>query len=318
MGLRYRKSIKLAPGVKVNLNKNSTSVTFGGKGLHKTISSTGRTTTTVGIPGTGLSYSETKTRKKSENVERPTELPDVGPLTLDEGNGEKKPKKKKKGCGCLSFIILILIVLFAIAECTPLTVEKISIGAHQAVMDINANQTLEITTEPDSAATDGATISKMSVISSNEDVLNGEIDDGELVISSTSIEGTATIYIKADDANSNKVKITVADKEKQKEESRAKEESKAKKESEEREASRAKKESQEQESREQALEESRKQEEAAAAAAQTTQEQETYVYVSQTGSKYHSSSSCSNMNNPSHVPLSRAKQMGLTPCKKCY
>ena len=36
MGLRFRKSFKVAPGVKVNLNKKSTSVTFGGKGVHKT------------------------------------------------------------------------------------------------------------------------------------------------------------------------------------------------------------------------------------------------------------------------------------------
>ena len=31
MGIRFRKSLKLAPGVKLNLNKKSTSVTLGGK-----------------------------------------------------------------------------------------------------------------------------------------------------------------------------------------------------------------------------------------------------------------------------------------------
>ena len=39
MGLRFRKSVKVAPGVKLNLNKKSTSVTFGGKGAHYTVSS---------------------------------------------------------------------------------------------------------------------------------------------------------------------------------------------------------------------------------------------------------------------------------------
>ena len=53
MSLRFRKSFKIAPGVKLNLNKKSTSVTFGGKGFHHTISSSGRKTTSVGIPGTG-------------------------------------------------------------------------------------------------------------------------------------------------------------------------------------------------------------------------------------------------------------------------
>ena len=56
MGLRFRKSFKVAPGVKVNLNKKSTSVTFGGKGVHKTYSSSGKRTTSVGIPGTGAYY----------------------------------------------------------------------------------------------------------------------------------------------------------------------------------------------------------------------------------------------------------------------
>ena len=56
MGLKFRKSFKVAPGVKVNLNKKSTSVTFGGKGVHKTYSSSGKKTTSVGIPGTGAYY----------------------------------------------------------------------------------------------------------------------------------------------------------------------------------------------------------------------------------------------------------------------
>lgn len=56
MGLRFRKSFKVAPGVKVNLNKKSTSITFGGKGVHKTYSSSGKKTTSVGIPGTGAYY----------------------------------------------------------------------------------------------------------------------------------------------------------------------------------------------------------------------------------------------------------------------
>lgn len=36
------------------------------------------------------------------------------------------------------------------------------------------------------------------------------------------------------------------------------------------------------------------------------------------GTKYHSRSSCSNMDNPSHVPLSTAISRGFTPCKRCH
>lgn len=56
MELRFRKSVKIAPGVKVNLNKKSTSITFCGKGVHRTISSTGKKTTSVGLPGSGAYY----------------------------------------------------------------------------------------------------------------------------------------------------------------------------------------------------------------------------------------------------------------------
>lgn len=60
MSLRYRKSIKIAPGVKVNLNKKSASVTLGGKGFHKTYNTNGQTTTSVNLPVNGLSYTDRK------------------------------------------------------------------------------------------------------------------------------------------------------------------------------------------------------------------------------------------------------------------
>ena len=56
MGLRFRKSIKLLPGVKLNLGTKSASVSVGKKGIHQSFSTTGRTTTSIGIPGTGVSY----------------------------------------------------------------------------------------------------------------------------------------------------------------------------------------------------------------------------------------------------------------------
>ena len=37
--LRFRRSFKIAPGVKFNLNKNSTSITFGKRGMHYTVNS---------------------------------------------------------------------------------------------------------------------------------------------------------------------------------------------------------------------------------------------------------------------------------------
>lgn len=44
---------------------------------------------------------------------------------------------------------------------------------------------------------------------------------------------------------------------------------------------------------------------------------EAYVWVSKTGSKYHSRSNCSNMKNPSQMLRSTAISKGLNPCKVC-
>lgn len=67
MGLRFRKSIKLGKGVRLNINKNSIGVSMGTRGARVSINSKGRKTTTVGIPGTGLSYSSTTSIGSKKN-----------------------------------------------------------------------------------------------------------------------------------------------------------------------------------------------------------------------------------------------------------
>ena len=52
---RFRRSIKIAPGIKINLNKKSTSLTIGRRGVHTTINGSG-VRNTIGLPGSGLSY----------------------------------------------------------------------------------------------------------------------------------------------------------------------------------------------------------------------------------------------------------------------
>ena len=64
MGLCFRKSITIAPGVRVNLSKSGPSISFGKKGIRETISATGKSTTTLGIPGTGVYYKKSFDLKK--------------------------------------------------------------------------------------------------------------------------------------------------------------------------------------------------------------------------------------------------------------
>lgn len=68
MGLRFRRSVKIAPGVKINLNKKSVSATIGTKGVHVTKNSNGRKTTTVNLPVKGLYYTTTSTTAKNRHA----------------------------------------------------------------------------------------------------------------------------------------------------------------------------------------------------------------------------------------------------------
>ena len=43
-----------------------------------------------------------------------------------------------------------------------------------------------------------------------------------------------------------------------------------------------------------------------------------YVWVSRSGSKYHSYAGCSGMKNPSKIKKADAVSKGYTACKKCY
>jgi len=51
MPITFRKSIRIFPGVKLNLGRRSRSVTIGPKWFKRTYSSTGRTTTSADLPG---------------------------------------------------------------------------------------------------------------------------------------------------------------------------------------------------------------------------------------------------------------------------
>lgn len=57
MGLRFRRSLRLLPGVRLNISKSSMSISLGGPGATANVSSRGIYGTT-GIPGTGISIRE--------------------------------------------------------------------------------------------------------------------------------------------------------------------------------------------------------------------------------------------------------------------
>lgn len=64
MPVTYRKSIRVLPGVRLNINRKSWSVTVGPRnGPKKTFSSTGRDTTSMDLPG-GFGWRTTRRRDR--------------------------------------------------------------------------------------------------------------------------------------------------------------------------------------------------------------------------------------------------------------
>lgn len=103
MVLRFRRSVKIAPGVRLNMSKSGPSLSVGGRGTTVNLSKRG-TRTTVGIPGTGLSYTsnsrtskpssqrrlelEEKQRQRADALARVNvSIDDSGVLTCLDGNG---------------------------------------------------------------------------------------------------------------------------------------------------------------------------------------------------------------------------------------
>lgn len=86
MGFRFRKSVKIAPGVRLNLGKKSTGISFGGKGMGVSINSKTGTTGRISIPGTGLSYTSGPGSHKHKAWE--TKATAASPRQRENGKGK--------------------------------------------------------------------------------------------------------------------------------------------------------------------------------------------------------------------------------------
>lgn len=111
MAFRFRKSIKIAPGIRVNLNKKSASVRIGPRGAGYTISSTGQKRVSASLPGSGLSYSEVVSPKRAPTSSHtPAQL--VG---SDRNPASKGP-----------VVFLLLAVVFGVGWCSSRSKDSVS------------------------------------------------------------------------------------------------------------------------------------------------------------------------------------------------
>jgi len=68
MGWRFSRRIRILPGIRVNLSRSGVSTSVGGRGFWFTTGN-GRRRTTVGLPGSGLSYTTVRTQHGDRPVE---------------------------------------------------------------------------------------------------------------------------------------------------------------------------------------------------------------------------------------------------------
>lgn len=100
MTLRFRKSIAVMPGVRLNLGKRGLSVRIGTRGFGHTIGTSGRRTT-IGLPGSGVSFTKVHRRVPQGVAARSYDAP-AAPDTRQEqhhaGNqkAEIKPGRDRR------------------------------------------------------------------------------------------------------------------------------------------------------------------------------------------------------------------------------
>ncbi len=98
MGFRFRKSVRIAPGVRLNFSKKGlSSLSVGRPGATVNMNADGAKTT-LGLPGTGLSYSTKRTAARSG-----AELDAPG-----AGVSERAPRKP----GLVVWLILGVVAFF--------------------------------------------------------------------------------------------------------------------------------------------------------------------------------------------------------------
>lgn len=327
MGFRFRKSVKIAPGVRLNIGKKSVGISAGVKGARVSVNSSGRKTTTVGLPGTGLSYSKTEKIGGSKTSTRSSSSNNAQPIRPDLPPAQPLEEKKKKGCcGCAVYAFIALLIIGALGSCIGGTEDKdkqtdTGDGTQAAVItqltqtsdavteiDLGSSQTLTYTVDPSdfemTADAVYATTSDSDVLTVSAECLS---DPARVEVTLTGkAAGTANYTIRAAEGDAQQTgQITVHDQ--AAEQAAAEAEAKAKAEQEAAEKAAAEKAAQEQAAAEAAAAQQAAQEQAAAQQSET-------VYVTPSGKRWHRSASCAGKN-------ARAVTMdqvgGRTPCQKC-
>lgn len=334
MGMRYRKSIGLGKGVRLNVGKGSLGISAGVKGAHVSVNSKRGVTTSVGAPGTGVSYSKTRGwggKGAESDAGMPcTETSGWGGNGAGSGaGGPKPPSNKLVRIAVWAIIISVLIIAFC-GIYSFLSGGGSDAPAHPAQSTVSTSAdtgTNGDTSAPGSTTTDvtitqGSQAAPIDVIAGGvETYLEGlgypvssirKVSDHNRVECVVTVPGLSDSDGSAKPANWSDVQtdlvslaagaqsavtdqgdytVLVYVQSANGDNLLAADSSKVIYD---------------------------KFQAAADAAAAKDQAAEKTVYVSATGSKYHSKPDCGNMSSAKEITLSEAQSRGLTACSRCW
>ncbi|MEA5134618.1 MAG: DUF4236 domain-containing protein [Candidatus Fimivivens sp.] len=334
MGFRFNRRIKLCKGLSLNLGKKSAGLRIGMKGLGVSFNTKGTVTKSVGIPGTGLSYRSTS--KIGDNSA-------VNSNTANYVNSNVTFKKPLTQRTWFILLMLLFIAPFGIYLAWRKTEwkkpVKIAVSALSAFLFlsavINSNSTApvapannagqKIAVSSSQTAPSFNPISESTPNTSTTDTINAAVSSSETDSISASSASEATQQTKEVAVSSSEVNSVSAssDAPQQSKDTPASEkESPSSSEAIVPAAAAAILTPSSQESVDQPNSQSN-------ASTSSRTESDAPVYASEPeaymvwiptkgGTKYHTSSTCSNMNGPHQVTLEEAKAAGFEPCGRCH
>lgn len=159
MGLYFRKSMKIAPGLRLNVSKRGTSVSIGPRGAKLNIGRRG-TYVTMGIPGTGI-YSRTKI---SGGSKRPTNSL-YSSNQLSDAERFAKADPTAQGCGLFAGCLVGALVLWLITRTFVAFLIMVIVGVVMAFIP-----SLIASNKNESVVDDGLSTSQNSPDNSDVDV----------------------------------------------------------------------------------------------------------------------------------------------------
>lgn len=152
MGMRFRKSIKLGGGTKLNLSKSGVGISTGVKGFRVSKNTSGRSRVTSSLPGTGLSYVN---EFGSSGTSAGDSTPSSGTSSGSSGKGPKNNRGKL--IGSLVMILLVLVLIGLVRSCvrkigdflSPSDDKPAVVQQEEQEPQEAAEPKTEVTTQPD-------------------------------------------------------------------------------------------------------------------------------------------------------------------------